>query len=169
MVSRLAMFLLFRLNPEARGLISDDGFEMGRFTMSGSLNLVLAGVLFGLLSGILYLLFEPLLFGPGWFRTLSLSVGAGTVAATQLVHSDGIDFRVLEPLWLAVTLFVALPVLHVALVERAAAWIRTRYAAPPRQASGALAWVLRLPLLVLFLLAVASLVDDVRVLSGGAG
>lgn len=27
----------------------------------------------------------------------------------MLVHADGIDFTVLEPMWLAVTLFVALP------------------------------------------------------------
>lgn len=168
-LSRLAMHLLARLNPEATGLTSDDGFEMGRFTLSGSLNLMVVGLAFGLLSGVLYLLLEPLLIGPGWFRTLSLSVGAGTVAATQLVHSDGVDFRLLEPLALAVAMFVLLPMLHIALVERWAVRIRRVNGAPARQAGPTIGWILRGLLAVWFVFAVASVIGDVQVLTDVAG
>lgn len=168
-LSRLAMHLLARLNPEATGLISDDGFEMGRFTLSGSLNLMVVGLAFGLLSGVLYLLLEPLLIGPGWFRTLSLSVGAGTVAATQLVHSDGVDFRLLEPLALAVAMFVLLPMLHIALVERWAVRIRRVNGVPARQAGPTIGWILRGLLAVWFVFAVASVIGDVQVLTDVAG
>lgn len=165
-LSRLAMHLLIRLNPEARGLTTDDGFEMGRFTLSGSLNLAAVGMVLGLASGIFYLALERLRFGPGWFRTLSLGVGAGVAAATQVIHSDGVDFRVLEPLWVAVALFIAVPVIHVALLDVAATRLRAVGAAPVAVATGTGAWVLRAGLLVLFVVAVASLAGDVRALTG---
>jgi hypothetical protein len=50
----------------------------------------------------------------------------------MLVHADGIDFVVLQPTWLAVTLFVALPAVFGALigvvvdrVARADSWTRS--------------------------------------------
>ncbi len=165
-ISRAAMFLLIRLNPEADGVISDDGFEMGRFSVSGSLNLVVAGLLFGVLSAVFYLALERLRFGPAWFRTLSLSVGAGVVAGSMIVHSDGVDFTLLEPLALTVTLFLAIPVLHVALLDLAAVRIRDARGRPAPSATGVVAWSLRVALAVLFVMAVASLVDDVRTLTG---
>jgi hypothetical protein len=164
-VSRLLMFVLIRMNPDADGTVTDDGFEMGRFTLSGSLNLVLVGALFGLLSGVLYLVLEPLLVGPEWFRTLSLSVGAGAVAATQLVHADGVDFHVLDPFWFAVALFVLLPVGHVALVHRAAVRIRHRAGSRAPGCPGVLGWALRGALALLFVVAVASLFSDVHALA----
>ena len=165
-LSRLMMFLFARLNPDADGVISDDGFEMGRFTLSGSVNLALVGLGFGVLSGVLYLLLEPLLVGPGWFASLSLSVGAGTVGAANLVHSDGVDFTLLGPLWLTVGLCTLLPVVHVALVDLAARRIRTARGREAPHAPAVLGWVLRSGLSVLFVLAVASLVADVDALSG---
>lgn len=168
-LARLLMHLLVRLSPEARGVTSDDGFEMGTFTLGGSVNLLVVGLALGLLSGVLFLALEPLLVGPAWFRTLSLSVGAGTVAATQVVHADGVDFRLLGPLWLAVAGFVALPVLHVALVERGADRIRRSRGAPARRIGGWTGRVLRCLLAVWFVLAVASLVGDVDVLRYVAG
>ena len=38
-------------------------------------------------------------------------IAAGAVVGSMLVHSDGVDFRLLKPLWLAIGLFVALPAL----------------------------------------------------------
>lgn len=164
-LSRLLMFGLIRMNPDADGTVTDDGFEMGRFTLSGSLNLVLVGAIFGLLSGVLYLVLEPLLIGPDWFRTLSLSVGAGVVAATQLVHADGVDFHVLDPYWVAVAAFVVLPVGHVALVDRAGGRLRRAAGRPAPRAPAALGWVLRAGLAVLFVVALASLASDVSTLA----
>lgn len=125
-LSRLAMLLLIRLNPEAAGLTSDDGFVMGQFTFSGSLNLaVIAGPLFGILGAGCYVALRGLMVGPRWFRLLSFSLGPAVVVASIVVHPTGVDFRVLEPLWLAVALFVLIPaayvVLLVLLAERALA------------------------------------------------
>lgn len=152
-LSRLAMLLLAVLNPVATGVTSDDGFVMGQFTLGGSLNLLLvAGTGLGVLGAGLYAALRGLAIGPRWFRLLSLSVGAGVAAGSQIVHSDGVDFRLLEPLWLAVGLFVLLPTVYVALLcavsERLLA--RARPVTQPVVVLGLAAWVvvfLLLPLL----------------------
>lgn len=107
--SRLAMMLLANLNPEVTGLVSDDGFVMGQFTLSDTAGLVAFGTIIGALGGALYLVVRPLRFGPRWFQLASVSIGPAVVVGSMLVHPDGIDFRLLEPLWLAVGLFVLLP------------------------------------------------------------
>ena len=40
---------------------------------------------------------------------LAVGVASAAVGASLLVHSDGVDFRLLEPLWLTVGLFVFFP------------------------------------------------------------
>lgn len=114
--SRLAMMLLARLNPRATGLVSDDGFVIGTFDLADTLSLVLVGTVAGVIGGVLYLALRGLRFGPDWFRTTSMVVGPAVVVGAVLVHSDGVDFRVLEPTWLAIALFVALPGLFAASV-----------------------------------------------------
>lgn len=107
--SRLAMMLLARLNPEVTGRISDDGFRMGQFTLSDTLGLVGFGTAVGVLGGLAYLAIRGLRFGPRWFQLTALAVGPAVVVGNLLVHTDGIDFHVLEPTALAIALFVALP------------------------------------------------------------
>jgi hypothetical protein len=113
---RLAMMLLAARNPDATGVISDDGFQIGRFTMSGTLNLLLATTLIGVIGGAVYLGLRRLTLGPPWFRTLSLSAGAAIVVGSMLVHTEGVDFTVLKPALLAVALFVAIPFGYVTLL-----------------------------------------------------
>ena len=55
-----------------------------------------------------------LMIGPPWFRLLSISVGPGVVVGAMLVHTTGIDFRLLHSLWLTVGSFVLLPVVFCA-------------------------------------------------------
>jgi len=88
------------------------------------------------------------------------------VASTQVIHSDGVDFRLLDPLWLAIILFVAIPVLHVALLEGAAVRIRASRGPQVEVWTGPVSSILRAGLAVLFVIAVASLVGDVRDLTG---
>ncbi len=151
-LSRLAMFVLVELNPVADGLTSDDGFEMGRFTLSGSLNLLfLVGTLFGVLGAGLYVALRRLAIGPAWFRVLSMSLGAGTVVGSQIIHVDGVDFALLDPLWLAVSLFIAVPAVFVALVAVVGERLLARGDALPRPVVvlGLAAWVVAFPLLPL--------------------
>jgi hypothetical protein len=131
-VSRLMMRLLAGLNADATGVTSDDGFEMGRFTLAGSLNLVVLGVLIGVLSGVLFVVLDPVRLGPRWFRTVSLAIGAGTVAGAALVHTSGIDFQILDPVQLAIALFVVLPIVHILLVDLVATRVRRPGVLPGR-------------------------------------
>ncbi len=145
--SRLAMMLLARLNPEVTGRISDDGFRMGQFTLADTLGLVGFGTVVGVLGGLAYLAIRGLRFGPRWFQLVALAVGPAVVVGNMLIHTDGIDFRVLEPTVLAIALFVALPGLFaLALALLVDRWDRpeSRFHTGPR-------WVL-LPLVAYVLL-----------------
>lgn len=146
---RLAMMLLAATNPGMGGLTSDDGFMIGRFTLLGSLNLLLVGGLLGALGALVYAALRGLLVGPAWFRVLSIGLGPAVVVGEQLVHTDGIDFRLLGDAWLGIGLFMLIPgayaVLLMLLAER---WLAT---------DGFLArsplWVALLPLVALVPLA----------------
>ena len=51
-----------------------------------------------------------LLRGPRWLVTTGVGIAAAAGAGGgMLVHADGIDFRLLEPLWLTVGLFLLIP------------------------------------------------------------
>lgn len=106
---RLAMMLLARRNPGATGVLSDDGFEMGRFTASGTVNLLVVATLIGVLGGGIYSALRSLMIGPQWFRLLSITTGPAVVVGSMLVHTGGVDFTLLRPLGLAVGLFVLIP------------------------------------------------------------
>jgi hypothetical protein len=143
--SRLAMLLLRVTSPDSVvGVESDDGFVIGHVTLSGTYNLLNLGVIVGVVGAAVYVLVSPWLTGPLWFRRLTVSVVAGAFVGSMIIHADGIDFTVLEPLWLAVALFVGLPALFgwvigpvVDAVDSADSWTRR----------GRLRW--SLPLLVL--------------------
>ena len=165
-LSRLAMYLLIRLNPEVVGMTSDDGFVMGQFTFSGSLNLaVIAGPLVGILGAGCYLALRGLMIGPRWFRLLSVSVGAGTVVGSMVVHTDGVDFTALQPVWLTVGMFVLLPVVHVAVLSLVSESLLARRRVGRWVPPAAFAWPARAALAVLFALAVLDLANDVALLA----
>lgn len=115
--SRLAMLVLRATSPEAVvGVTSDDGFEIGRFTLGGTYNLLILGAVVGVIGAAAYRAVQPWLLGPAWFRRLTVAAGSGAVVGSMLIHADGIDFRLLKPTWLAVFLFVALPALFGAVI-----------------------------------------------------
>ena len=113
---RLAMMLLARLAPETRGVLSDDGFLIGQFTLSATLNLLALGTVLGVLGGGIYVVVRALMIGPRWFQVLSISLGPAVVVGAMLVHPNGVDFTLLRPRWLAIALFVAIPGLYAALL-----------------------------------------------------
>jgi hypothetical protein len=113
---RLTMMLLARLNPEDTGVTSDDGFTMGQFTMSDTVPLLLLGALLGVVGAGVYALLRGLRIGPRWFQVLSIGAGPAIVVGAMIVHTDGVDFRLLEPTWLAIGLFVAIPGVYAALL-----------------------------------------------------
>jgi hypothetical protein len=152
-LGRLAMLLLAYLNPLATGVTSDDGFEMGQFTLSGSLQLVASGLQFGVIGVFFYLAVRGLMVGPDWFRLLSISLGPAVVIGAILVHTDGVDFNLLEPVWLTTVLFIVVPGAYCALLHVLAVRVlRSERRLPrPLLVLGLLAWLPLLPLTLLLL------------------
>lgn len=154
---RIFMAILAGLNPEDHGTHTDDGFPMGEFTISGSINLAIGGVIFGALGGLVFLAVRGLRFGPGWFRTVSIALGVTLVIGSMLVHSDGVDFSRLEPLGLAVALTLSMPLLFALGVS----WLGDRWlgSGPTvwQRAPAAVPWVARGLLTLLALVAAVDL------------
>lgn len=108
--SRLVMLLLRVTSPSSViGIQSDDDFTIGEFTVGGTYNLLMLGATVGVVGVGVYQLVRRWLIGPMWWRRLTTGLAAGAVAGSMLVHADGIDFRLLQPTWLAIGSFVALP------------------------------------------------------------
>ena len=114
---RLAMALLAALNHEDQGLLTDDGFTVGQFTVGGTVALLGAAVQLGVVGGLLYLVLRRLALGPRWLRIASLSVGVAVVVEALLLDPDGTDFTALDPDWLPILLFLALPAGFVVLLS----------------------------------------------------
>jgi hypothetical protein len=107
---RLAMLALrLTSDPSLRGMETDDGFVIGEFT-DGTGFLILFTAFLGVLGGMFYLAIRSWL--PPRSRKVVMAVLGATVGGALVVHPDGIDFTLLEPLWLAVAMFVALPSLY---------------------------------------------------------
>lgn len=105
---RLAMRLLFLTTGETvRGAISDDGFEIGRFSLPDTAGLVVFGAVVGVVGALIYLALRWWL--PAGREPIAFAAIAGLVMGANTVHAGGVDFTTLRPLWLAVLLFVAIP------------------------------------------------------------
>ncbi len=83
--SRLAMLVLRLTSPNSVvGVTSDDGFEIGRFTLGGTYNLLMLGAVVGVIGAAAYRAARPWLLGPAWFRRLTVAAGSGAVVGSAL-------------------------------------------------------------------------------------
>jgi hypothetical protein len=139
---RLAMMVLARLNPEATGVTSDDGFTIGHLTPL-TINLLITTTLLGVLGSGIYYVLRGLMVGPRWFQVLSISLGPAVVVGSMLVHVEGVDFT-LEPVWLAIVMFVAIPGIYAALL----AVVVDRWFAPESRFLTGNIWLALSPLLL---------------------
>jgi hypothetical protein len=107
---RVAMFILrVTSSPTLHGLDTDDGFTMG--VVSGAtMFLVFATAFLGALGGVIYLVVRPWL--PERSRPVIVGVVAATVGGAAVIKPGGIDFTALEPLSLAVVMFIAIPAVY---------------------------------------------------------
>ena len=106
---RIAMRILFLTSDDAvKGVTSDDGFEIGRFTLSNTVGLVIVTMFIGVLAALLYLVAHPFVARWGRARVPAMAIFYGVVGGAMLVHTDGVDFKLLEPAVLAIALFVAI-------------------------------------------------------------
>jgi hypothetical protein len=104
------MFAL-RLTSDAslHGLDTDDGFTIGAFSAA---TIFLLGVtaLLGAIGGIVYLVVRAWI--PPRLRPWVIGTLAGVGGGALVLRPGGLDFTRLEPLGLAVAMFVALPALY---------------------------------------------------------
>jgi hypothetical protein len=157
---RIAMSLLARSSPEAHGTATDDGFVMGRVTLSGTLELILIATVLGLIGAGIYAGVRWLHFPGLAARIVVTAACAGVGVGAILVHRDGVDFTLLDAP-LAIALFVAIPALYGGLL----AWVvETRAPLRPGRARhgsfAALRWVGRALAASAFLVLVRDLVLD---------
>ena len=139
---RLAMFALrLTSDPALRGLKTDDDFTIGIFS-GATLFLVIVTTVLGILGGLVYLVVRGWLASgarPWLFGGLTGIVGGATV-----IRPGGIDFTLLEPLGLAVTMFIALPAAY----GVAMSLLAERFLASDSAFTGPWAWVAGLVLLL---------------------
>ncbi len=120
-LGRIAMLVLRLTSADnVIGVETDDGFEMGRVTLSGSLNLAFVYTVGGVILGLLYALARRFL--PRRGRLVAFAAVTAALGGATFVHADGIDYALLDPLWLAIALFVTLP----ALAGLSVAWLVER-------------------------------------------
>jgi hypothetical protein len=104
---RLAMFVLrLTSDPALRGLKTDDEFTIGIFSRD-TLFLLLATAFLGVVGGLVYLVVRSWL--PQRGRPWVFGGLAGIVGGALVIRPNGIDFTLLDPLSLAVAMFIVLP------------------------------------------------------------
>lgn len=142
---RLAMLLLrFTSSDQAHGVITDDGFPVGVFTLGETLGLVAFTTLLGVGVSTLYLVARRFL--PTRNRPLWTGVICGLTGGAAIVEPGEIDFTVLGPQWLAVLLFVALPAAYGVTLS----WFVERGTVHPKQSGWS--WRAALPLVFLLMI-----------------
>jgi len=104
---RVVMFVLrLTSDPALRGLNTDDDFTIGTFS-GATLFLVIVTTVLGIIGGLVYLVVR------GWLpergRPWLFGAMTGIVGGATVIRPGGIDFTLLEPLGLAVAMFVFLP------------------------------------------------------------
>ena len=112
--SRLAMRVMALTSvASARGLETEFGATVGEITLGGTMFLMVAGSVLGMVGGIAYLPVWRLLPGhAAWVKGLIFGALLLALAGRFLVSPTNPDFVILSPAGLAVTMFAALPVLY---------------------------------------------------------
>ena len=142
---RIAMRVLFATSDDrVKGVTSDDGFEIGRFTLASTIGLVVLTAFIGVLAALLYLVALPFVAPLGAAVVPAMAALYGVLGGAMMVHRDGIDFNVLEPAALAIGLFVAI----CAGFGAAVSWLTNAAVADDGWATRRSWWVLGPPLLV---------------------
>ena len=117
---RIAMLVLrLTSDPSVLGLQSDDGFTIG-VVSSETAFLVMATAFLGVVGAVVYLVIR--LWIPARLRPWTSGIVAGVVGGAAVIRPNGIDFRLLSPIPLAVAMFIVLPAAYgyvlAVLVER---------------------------------------------------
>ena len=112
-LGRLAMRLLAVTSGQsAQGGVTDDEAIVGEVTLRGTVTLALICTGLGALGGLIYLWVRRVLPDSLRGRVIGYGLFSGAVGGAFFVHEHGsFDYTVVAPAWLAVAMFVALPLL----------------------------------------------------------
>jgi hypothetical protein len=106
---RIAMRVVFLTSNEyVRGVRSDDGFEIGTFS-GATIFLLILTTIFGGVAGLGVGIIRMVTSGPTWAVAIGTSLATAAFVGAIIVHTDGVDFTLLDPLWLTIGLFVLIP------------------------------------------------------------
>ena len=104
---RLAMFVLRLTSSDLlRGATTDDGFEIGVITFD-TVALIILTTIIGAVGGVAYVAMRN--FISARWRVAAWGLACGSVGGAVIISDDGIDFLLLEPLSLAVAMFIVIP------------------------------------------------------------
>jgi hypothetical protein len=138
---RVAMRVSALIDPSAKGRLTEAGEVVGRFTLEGTIGLVLfVGLSGGVLVAILWSIVSPWLPAAPATRRTSAFVVAAALGSRFGIDGDNIDFRILDPAWLQATLFVLLA----GTAGLVAAWLEPRFTerwADPGRIRTVFAWL----------------------------
>ncbi len=132
-LGRLGMRLLALTSPEiAQGRLTDDAARVGQFTLGGSVTLAIAlAVGSALVVGPAYLLARRALPPSRLGRVAGFALLTGAIGGALFVHDHpSFDYSILEPVWLAIAIFILVP----ALAGAGTAFLTEVLAPPPRPA-----------------------------------
>ncbi|MEO8273144.1 MAG: hypothetical protein ABI620_03680 [Chloroflexota bacterium] len=117
---RIAMSIAAILNPQAAGSFTEAGEVVGRFTLQGTLALMLFGGLgAGIAAGVLWVVISPWVPWTGARRAILVMPIAVALGSFFLIESGNRDFVILGP----APAILALLILLVALVGAAVSWL----------------------------------------------
>jgi hypothetical protein len=105
--ARLVMFVMRLMNPSHDGEVTHAGAEVGRWTLEGTVALVMEGMVVGALGGALYLVVRPALPGTSFARGLFYGLFLLAVFGGVVLNGDYEYFRFVST-WIAVAMFAAL-------------------------------------------------------------
>jgi hypothetical protein len=112
--SRLAMRILALTSPSAQGVLTEAEEIVGEITLAGTLFLLVAGAALGMGGGLAYVAIRR------WLPSRGIGLVFGVlmlaVSGRPLVNPGDVDFVVLDPAWLGITMFASLPILFGLLV-----------------------------------------------------
>lgn len=104
---RLAMLVLRLTSPdELHGMQTDNEFEIGVVTLA-SVQLIASLAATGAVNGAIYALLRRGI--PTRWRLPVWTVFGAALGGAAIIDDDGVDFTLLEPLVLAIVMFVVLP------------------------------------------------------------
>ena len=109
--------LFLTTGDHVKGTISDDGFTIGRFTLVNTISLVVVATVGGMIAALIYFAAHPLVARFGARSIPMAAVFYGVLGGALIVKPEGVDFVLLEPVALAIALFVLLPAIFGAVVS----------------------------------------------------